>query len=60
MRKSRLKRRWLKVAHYEPGPLPGERVLAASEWRECARWVVMFGVEYADAFAVRMPTGLVA
>jgi hypothetical protein len=55
-----LKRRWLKVAYYEPKSLPGERLLARSEWRECAQWIVMYGVEFAEAFAMRMPNELVA
>ena len=46
-------RRWIQVDPYEPSRIPGARALEQTEWKECARWVVMFGLEFADAFAVK-------
>jgi hypothetical protein len=50
--RTRPRRRWLKVEFYEPHRIPGARALARSEWHECARWVVMFGLDFAEVFAV--------
>jgi hypothetical protein len=48
----RLKRRWFKIDYYRPS-IPGVRSLGDPEWRECARWVVLFGPEFAEAFGMR-------
>ena len=48
----RLKRRWFKVSYYRPA-IPGVRTFGDREWRECARWVVLFGPEFAEAFGMR-------
>lgn len=46
----RTRRRWLKVAPYNPRSIPGAALQGEAEWRECARWVVMFGLDFAEAF----------
>jgi len=46
------KRRWFKVDYYRPA-IPGVRSMVEPEWRECARWVVLFGPEFAEAFGMR-------
>lgn len=49
----RSQRRCIEVDFYDTTQIPGARALEGTEWKECARWVVMFGLEFAEAFAVR-------
>ncbi len=53
----RLKRRWYKIEYYRPS-IPGVHSMGDPEWRECARWVVLFGPEFAEAFGMRSELAL--
>lgn len=54
----RIKRSWFKVAFYNP-TVPGLPDEGEREWRECARWVVLFGPEFAQAFGMYSDVDLV-
>lgn len=55
----RVKRSWFKVASYNPH-VPGIPHEAEREWRECARWVVLFGPEFAEAFGMHSDIEIIA
>lgn len=40
-------RHWLHIAPYDSSPFPGAESLANSRWQEFARWMVLFGVDFA-------------
>ncbi len=51
--RAQTQRRCIKIDFYDPARIPGADSLEGTEWKECARWVVMFGLEFAEAFAVK-------